>query len=182
MLKPNATWETAQLVARPPLLADAQVIFDHYASDTEVARYMTWRPHTDVAETLEFLRRCERVWVDGSAFPWSLWMKGSRDFVGFVEIRVHRSAVDLGYALSRRWWRQVYLAKIGSEARRCQWQSRQVGMSLGRVGYVHLSDVVASKNSIGPVAQPYVSVVKFSSAQARDLAQVPLVVWCRSLW
>ena len=36
---------------------------------------MTWHPHRDVGETLEFLRRCEQVWTDGSAFPWTLWLK-----------------------------------------------------------------------------------------------------------
>jgi [ribosomal protein S5]-alanine N-acetyltransferase len=72
---------------------------------------MTWRPHGDVQETLEFLRRCERVWVDGSAFPWSLWMKGTGEFAWLLEIRVRGSAVDLGYALSRRWWRQGFMSE-----------------------------------------------------------------------
>jgi RimJ/RimL family protein N-acetyltransferase len=72
---------------------------------------MTWRPHSSVEETLEFLRRCEHVWVDGSAFPWSLWVKGTGEFAGLLEIRVCRSAVDLGYALSRRWWRQGLMSE-----------------------------------------------------------------------
>ena len=38
-------------------------------------------------------------------------MKGSRDFVGLIEIRVHTSAVDLGYALSQRWWRQGLMSE-----------------------------------------------------------------------
>src|SRR5215831_9783529 len=111
MSRPPKTWETARLAARPAASADAQVIFDQYASDPAVAKFMTWRPHEDIAETIEFLRRCERVWADGSAFPWSLWMKASGDFVGLLEIRVHSAAVDLGYALSRRWWRQGLMSE-----------------------------------------------------------------------
>jgi len=72
---------------------------------------MTWRPHSDVSETLEFLRRCERAWVDGSAFPWSLWVKGTGEFAGLLEIRVRGGKVDLGYALSRRWWRQGLMSE-----------------------------------------------------------------------
>jgi ribosomal-protein-alanine N-acetyltransferase len=108
---PELTWETDRILARPPTSADAQVVFENYASDPRVAKYMTWRPHRDVAETLEFLGRCERVWVDGSAFPWSLWLKGTGEFVGLFEIRVHGSAVDLGYALSQRWWRQGLMSE-----------------------------------------------------------------------
>jgi RimJ/RimL family protein N-acetyltransferase len=111
MAVPELRWETDRLLARPPTFADAQVIFENYASDPEVAKYMTWRPHRDVVETLEFLGRCERVWVDGSAFPWSLWLKNTGEFVGFCEIRVHGSSVDLGYALSRRWWRHGLMSE-----------------------------------------------------------------------
>ena len=82
MAIPELTWETNRILARPPTRADAKVVFENYASDPEVAKYMTWRPHRDLAETLEFLRRCERVWIDGSAFPWSLWLKDSGEFVG----------------------------------------------------------------------------------------------------
>jgi len=109
--RPDTTWETERLLARPAVTADAQVIFDDYARDPEVARYMTWRPHSEISETLDFLRRCEQVWADGSAFPWSLWMKASCEFVGLLEIRVHRTSVDLGYALSRRWWRQGLMSE-----------------------------------------------------------------------
>ena len=111
MTKPNRTWETSRLVARPAAVADAQVIFDDYGRDPEVARYMAWRPHRRVDDTVEFLRRCERVWADGSAYPWSLWMKDGDVFAGLLEIRVHATTVDLGYALVRRWWRQGLMSE-----------------------------------------------------------------------
>jgi RimJ/RimL family protein N-acetyltransferase len=105
MPRPERTWETARLVARPATTADANAAFEHYASDPAVATYMTWRPHRKVEETHEFLRRCENVWANGSAFPWTLWLKDAEEFVGLLEIRVRGSAVDVGYALARRWWR-----------------------------------------------------------------------------
>jgi ribosomal-protein-alanine N-acetyltransferase len=111
MIKPERTWETRRLVARPAVAGDAAAVFQHYASDPVVAKYMTWRPHRNIAETIEFLCRCEQVWVDGSAFPWSLWLRDSGEFAGLVEIRVRGSAVDLGYALSRRCWGQGLMSE-----------------------------------------------------------------------
>jgi RimJ/RimL family protein N-acetyltransferase len=99
------------LLARPPAVTDAEVVFDEYASDPQVARFMTWRTHHAPAETAEFLRRCERVWADGSAYPWSLWRKEDRAFVGLLEIRVTPGAVNLGYALVRRFWRQGFMSE-----------------------------------------------------------------------
>jgi len=106
MLTPERTWETPRLLARPPVVADAQVIFDRYASDPEVAKYMTWKPHRSVDETKEFLEWCQRAWHVGSAFPWSLWLKHSQAFAGLVEMRIGAHGVDVGYALSRRCWHQ----------------------------------------------------------------------------
>src|SRR2546430_91851 len=70
MTVPERTWETSRLFAKPAAVADAQVVFDDYASDPAVAKYTTWTPHRSVADTKEFLSRCERVWIEGSAFPW----------------------------------------------------------------------------------------------------------------
>ena len=109
--RPARTWETPRLVARPPAVADAQIVFDEYASDPQVARYMTWRTHRSVNETTDFLTRCERVWIDGSAYPWSLWRKEDGAFVGLLEIRLTPGAVNLGYALVRRFWRQGFMSE-----------------------------------------------------------------------
>jgi RimJ/RimL family protein N-acetyltransferase len=111
MTIPERNWRTARLAARPATTADAQVIFDAYASDPVVARYMTWKPHRSVADTIEFLRRCERVWAEGSAFPWTLWLNNDGELAGMIEIRVRSHAVDLGYALARRWWRRGLMSE-----------------------------------------------------------------------
>jgi RimJ/RimL family protein N-acetyltransferase len=86
-------------------------MFEDYASDPHVARFMTWTPHRNVDETKEFLSRCERVWNDGSAFPWGLWHKSDGAFIGLLEIRVGLTAVDVGYAAARRWWRQGFMTE-----------------------------------------------------------------------
>jgi [ribosomal protein S5]-alanine N-acetyltransferase len=57
------------------------------------------------------LRRCERVWIEGSACTWSLWHKQDGGFAGLIEIRIGRSAVDFCYVLARRWWRQGLMSE-----------------------------------------------------------------------
>jgi len=111
MVTPERTWETSRLLAKPAAIEDTKVVFDEYASDPAVAKYMTWTPHRGVDDTKDFLTRCERVWADGSAFPWSLWRKQDGAFVGLIEMRVHANAADLGYALGRRWWRQGLMSE-----------------------------------------------------------------------
>src|SRR5262249_11703167 len=111
MATPERTWETTRLLAKPAVVANAQVIFEDYASDAAVARDGNWKPQRRVDDTVEFLRRCERAWAERTAFPWSLWCKQDGAFAGLIEIRVRAHAVDLGYALARRWWRQGLMSE-----------------------------------------------------------------------
>jgi RimJ/RimL family protein N-acetyltransferase len=99
-------WETERLKARPAAAADAQVMFEEYGRDPAVAKYMTWRPHRSVGDTLVFLRNCEKGWLEGTSFPWALWSKADGGFVGLVEARVSGATVTVGYALVRSRWRQ----------------------------------------------------------------------------
>jgi ribosomal-protein-alanine N-acetyltransferase len=46
--------ETSRLVLRRPLLRDASVIFERYASDAEVTRFVGWPRHRAVGDTLAF--------------------------------------------------------------------------------------------------------------------------------
>jgi RimJ/RimL family protein N-acetyltransferase len=101
-----ASWETERLVARRAALEAAHAVFEAYAQDPEVARYMIWRPHCDVRETRAFLERCERAWQDGTAFPWTLWMKDDGSLAGMIEVRLSGTSMDIGYVLRRSLWRR----------------------------------------------------------------------------
>ena len=57
--------ETERLLLRPPTPEDARTVFERYASDGEVTRYLGWRRHTSVTDTLAF--------VAFSVSEWSHW-------------------------------------------------------------------------------------------------------------
>jgi [ribosomal protein S5]-alanine N-acetyltransferase len=111
VIKPPANWETERVTLRPAVVADAAQAFESYTANPEVSRYMTWRPHRSVAETEQFLRRCEEVWAKGLAFPWSLWLKSDGSFAGMLEARVKQHSVDIGYVLVPRLWRRGLMSE-----------------------------------------------------------------------
>jgi RimJ/RimL family protein N-acetyltransferase len=51
-------FQTARLILRPISPADAAPIFDTYAQDPDVTRFLTWRPHRTLAETEAYVARC----------------------------------------------------------------------------------------------------------------------------
>ena len=126
------TFETARLLLRPVTVGDVDAIFDSYAQDEEVARYLIWRPHRSRSETQAYVDRC-------IATPWEVErtyiLAGREDKVvrGAFALRQrapHR--LDCGYVLARRWWRRGVMTEVLIEV--TVWALRQP--SVFRVGAV----------------------------------------------
>jgi RimJ/RimL family protein N-acetyltransferase len=112
MLKPPETLATARLLLRPPVLTDADAIFQKYAQDPEVTRYLIWQPHPNIEVTREFVQRCLRCWQEGTSFPWGVVRKEDDAFIGMIELRIDRYRADLGYALARAYWGSGYATEM----------------------------------------------------------------------
>jgi RimJ/RimL family protein N-acetyltransferase len=111
MIEPPANWETKRLALEPATRAEAAAAYESYTANPTVSRYMTWRPHKSLAETEHFFSRCEGVWKDRTAFPWSLRLKSDGSFAGMLEARVKGHSVDIGYVLAPRFWRRGLMSE-----------------------------------------------------------------------
>ena len=107
-MRPPERFETKRLTLRPPVLKDAKAIFENYANDKLVTRYLHWHPHKSIEETRKFIKRCQSVWHAGTAFPWSMCLKESGEIIGMIELRLDEHRADLGYVLAREYWERGY--------------------------------------------------------------------------
>ena len=98
------TLETQRLLLRKPRAQDADVIFRVYARDPEVTRYLTWRTHTSIETTRDFIAQCAEWWRGGKAFPYVITRKGDGELQGMIEFRVNGHCMDFGYVLARPYW------------------------------------------------------------------------------
>ena len=87
---------------RPVRVADAEVIFSLYATDTEVTRYLTWKPHSSVAETREFLGICEKAWSQGTSCPWAIERREDGQLLGPVAAPQQPAQLEGVHALDPR--------------------------------------------------------------------------------
>jgi len=119
MIIPPDTLETPRLILRLPVLKDVDNIFQKYAQDDEVTRYLVWKPHKDIAVTREFLQRCVECWKAGTAFPWVVTRKNDHELIGMIELRIDHFRADLGYGLAREYWGNGYATEMTRRA--CEW-------------------------------------------------------------
>jgi [ribosomal protein S5]-alanine N-acetyltransferase len=112
MTKPPEIIETARLILRPPLIEDAEAIFMKYAQDSEVTKYLIWRPHKVVEETKAFIERCIQGRKNASNFAWVVIQKEEHTLFGMIELRITGDQADFGYVLARDAWGQGYASEM----------------------------------------------------------------------
>ena len=108
-------FETARLRLRPPTTDDAQLIFDAYAQDSDVTRYLVWLPHLSLETTNHFISYCIDRWAAKTAFSYVITRLDDGDLLGMIEIQLHQHGASIGYVLARKHWGQG----IMPEAARC---------------------------------------------------------------
>jgi len=124
-MQPPDTLRTARLVLRSARVDDAQTVFDTYATDPEVTRYLTWSPHGSVEETKVFLRSREDANAGGRDLAWLAW-DAAGGLVGTVALNLSGHRASLGYLVARSFWGRGYATEMGSGA--VDWALDQPGI------------------------------------------------------
>jgi RimJ/RimL family protein N-acetyltransferase len=102
---------TERMLLRKPRLSDGQLVYDRYASNSEVRRFLLFPPPKGVQDSNEFIERCLSVWKEGTAFPYAIERSGDGEFLGMVEIRMEGHKADIGYVIARDAWGQGYASE-----------------------------------------------------------------------
>ena len=111
-IRPPVTFATARLVARPPLVEDAEAVFAAYASDPEVTRYLSWRAYTRVHPLAIFLRECAARWEKSDGpFTWLLCLKGTATPIGSIGVTLGGGRAVFGYVLAKKFWHRGLAAE-----------------------------------------------------------------------
>jgi RimJ/RimL family protein N-acetyltransferase len=121
MQTPPRTWTTQRLTLRPPVIADADEMFDRYAGDARMTKYLSWRPHRATDETRGFIETTDAWWRAGSVFTWGIWSRQSNEFLGTLAARPENARghrVQVGYALAPAHWRQGIMSEALGEVLR----------------------------------------------------------------
>jgi len=108
LLAPPEKVATRRLLLRRPRMSDGNDIFDSYAADPEVTRYVTWRPYNDRSEVAQFLHSRLARWDSGEEFSWAITRPPDDCVIGMIACRVREHAADIGYVMSRNYWNRGY--------------------------------------------------------------------------
>ncbi len=106
--------ETDRLILRPFTLDDAVDMYENWAKDSEVTRFLTWPPHKDEQVTLGILENWVSQYENGNYYNWAIELKELGEPIGNISVvqRDNRARrAHIGYCLGREWWHQGIMSE-----------------------------------------------------------------------
>ena len=98
--------ETPRLILRKFTMDDAQAMYENWASDPEVTKFLTWSTHGSAEVTENVLKS----WVDGYAqddfYQWAIVSKGLDAPIGSISVVSRNDKVriaHIGYCIGKQW-------------------------------------------------------------------------------
>ena len=85
---------------------DVRAMFDNWASDREVTKYLTWNAYTDIWNVLQKIEEWAESYKSPDFYLWAIEYEG--ELIGSIsaetKIKAATDRADLGYCIGRKWW------------------------------------------------------------------------------
>lgn len=107
------TLETQRLILRPLRSEDAQAVFDNWASDPEVTKFLTWPTHQSVDVTQRVIDGWVARYCRPDFYQWGIVLKpeafdgSDGQPIGTISTVYGDDCiqmVEIGYCIGRKWW------------------------------------------------------------------------------
>lgn len=101
------TIETQKLILRRFKMEDAQDMYNNWASDNEVTKYLTWPTHTSIEISKLVLAGWIEQYNDVQKYEWAIQLKETGSVIGSIgllNIDNQNENCEIGYCISRQHW------------------------------------------------------------------------------
>ncbi|MBQ8813641.1 MAG: GNAT family N-acetyltransferase [Lachnospiraceae bacterium] len=100
--------ETERLILRQFTMDDVQAMYDNWASDPEVTKFLTWPAHSNPDITEMVLKDWISHYNEPDYYQWAIVFKEYGDEpIGSISVVAHDDRLmiaHIGYCIGRRWW------------------------------------------------------------------------------
>ena len=99
--------ETRRLVLRRYTNEDAVAMYNNWASDEEVTKYLTWPTHSSQAVSEAVTQDWVKNYSDERYYQWAIVLKENGDepigSIAVVDMKEEISIAHIGYCIGRKW-------------------------------------------------------------------------------
>ena len=102
------TLESDRLILRRFTMDDAQAMYENWAGDSEVTKFLMWQTHENIEASKAILSEWMSQYGNDNYYNWAITIKESGDMpigsIGTVEVKDIVKMVHIGYCIGRKWW------------------------------------------------------------------------------
>ena len=99
--------ETERLLLRRFELSDAEEMFENWANDSEVTKYLTWPAHQNITVTKSVLEDWVSQYDNNQYYQWGIELKEDNQLIGsigIVRLDNQIKSVHVGFCIGQKWW------------------------------------------------------------------------------
>ena len=106
------TIESERLIFRPWEKSDAPTLFNGWANNEEITKYLTWNPHKDIETINYIIDKRIKEYDEKDRINFAIVLKekniliGSIDVVGYIN-----NNPEIGYMLKKEYWNKGYMSE-----------------------------------------------------------------------
>ena len=103
------TIETKRLILRRFIIEDAKDMYNNWASDDEVTKYLTWPTHGSVDISKMLVENWVNSYEKEDFYNWAIEIKETGEVIGNISSVGHNNDVGkihIGYCIGRNWWKK----------------------------------------------------------------------------
>ena len=110
--KGTQTIYTERLVLRRFTVDDAQAMYDNWANDERVCRFLSWRPHESGEATKQLLEGWCDAYKNDTTYNWAIEFDGTViGSISVVEIKERHERAELGYCMGYAYWNKGIMSE-----------------------------------------------------------------------
>ena len=101
--------ETDRLVLKRITIENAEDMYRNWASDEEVTKYLTWKPHKRIEDTKNAISSWEKELEQEDCYRWCRELKDNQQVIGTIDVVDINSDIEcavFGYCMSKNYWNQ----------------------------------------------------------------------------
>lgn len=128
--------ETDRLILRPFRAEDAKAMYDNWASDPEVTKFLSWPAYKSIDDAHTILEIWLESYENPDFYQWAIVLKDLDQPIGSVSVVNQDPRVDLaeiGYCIGKHWWGRGIMPEAVNAV--IKYLFREVGMQRLEVGH-----------------------------------------------
>ena len=144
--KGTKTLYTERLVLRKFTVDDAREMYENWANDERVCRFLSWSPHESAEATKQLLESWCAAYENDKTYNWAMEYEGVViGSISVVEIKERHERAEIGYCMGYDYWNKGIMSEAAKAV--IDYLFREVG-----VNRIDISHAVKNPAS-GRVAQ-----------------------------